>query len=215
MKTMMTITGLLLLSALPASAQDLTVYGGASLSFDIAPDGAGSANATSLSSNLEAERGSLYGGISAKVENDSANNEVSLYAGYRGETDGGLSYGGVYTRYFYPNDRAGDYGELGLSVGQSVGEKVGMSLDLYYDHTNKLGSGYVGAEFYATDKMTISANYGVYENEDAPSEQEWDLGITYGLTDEAAVDLRYYDGSDYTDGYFGLELTFDTTILGG
>jgi hypothetical protein len=215
MTKILIMTGLLLSAAIPALAQDLTVYGGASLSFDIEPDGAGSDNTTSLSSYIELEKGSLYGGLSGTVENDSASNEVTLYAGYRNELDSGLSYGAVYTRYFYPNDSASDFGELGLSLGQGLGEKVGVSLDVYYDHTNKLASAYVGAEFYATDKITLSANYGVYENDGAPNEREWDLGVTYGITDEAAVDLRYYDGSDYTDSYFGLELTFDTTILGG
>jgi hypothetical protein len=208
-------TTLILASLQPAFAQDLTVYGGAALEFDLEPDGEGSDNTTSLSAYIELERGSLYGGLSGTVENDSESNEVYVYAGYRNTLDSGLSYDAYYTRYFYPNDSASDYGELGFSLGQSLGDKVGVSLDLYYDHTNELGSAYVGAEYYATDKITISATYGVYENDGAPSEREWDVGVTYGLTDEAAIDLRYYDGTDYTDSYFGLELTYDTTILGG
>jgi hypothetical protein len=215
MTKMLIVTGLLLSTAMPSLAQDLVIYGGTSLAFDIEPDGAGSDNTTSLSAYIELEKGSLYGGLSGTVENDTASNEVYLYAGYRNELDSGLSYSAVYTRYFYPNDTGSDYGEIALSLGQPLGDKIGVSLDLYYDHTFKLASAYVGAEFYATDKITLSANYGVFENDGAPNEQEWDLGVTYGLTDEAAVDLRYYDGSDYTEGYFGLELTFDTTILGG
>lgn len=215
MNKILIFTSLMLTAAHPALAQDLVVYGGASLGFDIEPDGAGSDNATSLSAYIELEKGSLYGGLSGTVKNDSASNEVDVYAGYRDERDSGLSYGVVYTRYLYPNDSASNFGELGLSLGQTLGEKAAVSLDVYYDHTNKLASAYVGAEFYATDTITLSANYGVYENDGAPNEQEWDLGVTYGLSDEAAVDLRYFDGSDYTDGYFGLELSFDTTILGG
>lgn len=215
MKRYMMATALILAATQSATAQELVVYGGTSLAFDIEPDGAGSDNTTSLSAYIELEKGNIYGGISGKIENDTASNEVYLYAGYRNELDSGLSYSAVYTRYFYPNDTASDYGEVALSLGQPIGDKVGVSLDLYYDHTNELASAYVGAEFYATDKITLSANYGVYENDGAPNEQEWDVGVTYGLSDEAAVDLRYYDGSDYTDGYVGLELTFDTTILGG
>jgi hypothetical protein len=215
MKKMLMFTGLLLSTAVPATAQDFAVYGGASLAYDIEPDGNGSDDASSLSAYIELEKGSVYGGLSGTVENDSDNNEVYIYAGYRNELDSGFSYDVYYTRYFYPNDTDSDFGELGLSLGQSVGEKIDVSLDVYYDHTNELGSAYVGAEYYATEKITLSANYGVYENDGAPSEQEWDLGLTYGLTDDAAFDIRYYDGSDYTDGYVGLELTFDTTILGG
>lgn len=43
--------------------------------------------------------------------------------------------------------------------------------------------------------------------------KEWDFGVTYGLTDEAGVDLCDHGGSEYFDSYIGLSLTFDTTIF--
>ena len=196
-------------------AQDMVVYSGAEVELLFDPDGAGSGTEASLSSYVEAERAGFYAGLLAKYVDDTASNEVNLYAGYRRDLDSGLSYGLVYTRYIYPNDSASNYGELGLSLGQTLGEKAALSFDAYYDHDNKLGSAYVGAEFYATDKITLSANYGTYEVDAAPSEQEWDVGASYAFTDEAAVDLRYYDGTEYTDSYFGLSVTYDTTIFGG
>ena len=58
-------------------------------------------------------------------------------------------------------------------------------------------------------------NYGTYQVDGASNEQEWDLGATYYVGEETAMDLRYYDGSDYVDSYFGLSLTWDSTLLGG
>jgi uncharacterized protein (TIGR02001 family) len=215
MKRSVIAVSLLVVCPVPVLAQDWVVYGGgeAELLFD--PDGAGSGTEASLSSYIEAERAGFYAGLFAKYVDDTASNEVNLYAGYRRDLDSGLSYGLVYTRYIYPNDSASNYGELGLSLGQTIGEKAAVSFDAYYDHTNELGSAYVGAEFYATDKITLSANYGTYEVDAAPSEQEWDVGASYAFTDEAAVDVRYYDGTEYTDSYFGLSVTYDTTIFGG
>lgn len=66
-----------------------------------------------------------------------------------------------------------------------------------YDPENELGNAYIGAAYTATDRLEVSANYGVYEVADAGSETEWDLGATWALSDETGVDLRYYDGSEY------------------
>lgn len=215
MKRSVIAVSLLAACPLPVLAQDLVVYGGGEAELLFEPGGAGSGTEASLSSYIEAERAGFYAGLSAEYVDDKVSHEVDLYAGYRRDLDSGLSYGLVYTRYIYPNDTASNYGELGLSLGQTLGDKVELTFDAYYDHTNKLGSAYVGAEFNATDKISLSANYGTYEVDSAPSEQEWDVGASYAFTDEAAVDVRYYDGTEYTDSYFGLSVTYDTTIFGG
>lgn len=202
-------------AASPAVAQDWIVYGGGEIEFLFNPDGAGSGTTSSLSAYAEAEMSGFYLGALGKVVNDSASNELDLYLGYRNELASGFSYDLYYTRYFYPNDSASNYGEIGFSLGQPLGDQAAISLDAYYDHDNRLGSVYAGAEFYATDRVTISANYGTYEVAGAGNEQEWDLGASYALSDEAAVDLRYYDGTEYVDSYFGLSLSFDTTLFGG
>ena len=141
--------------------------------------------------------------------------EVDLYLGYRAETAGGFSYDIGYSRYYYPNDGGDCCGEITLALGMPVGDKLSATLDLAYDPEAELGNAYVGAAFAVTDTVEISANYGVYEVDAAPSEQEWDLGATYYIGEETAVDARWYDGSEYVDGYFGLSLTWDTTLMGG
>jgi uncharacterized protein (TIGR02001 family) len=196
-----------------AAAQGITVYGGAELEYKFDENGPGTGNNGYLSAYVEAELSGFYTGIWGQVADDDLLNEVDLYLGYRNETAGGVSYDFGYTRYIYPNDGGDCCGELTVSLGVPVGEKLSTELELAYDPEAKLGNAYLEVAYQATDKFAVSANYGVYEVEAAPSEQEWDFGVTYGLTDEAAVDLRYYDGSDYVDSYIGLSLTFDTTIF--
>lgn len=197
----------------PAAAQDVFVYGGAELEFLIQPDGADSENASTLNAYIEVEQSGFYAGLFGEIANDTTANEVDLYLGYRAETTGGISYDIGYSRYIYPNDGGDCCGEITFSLGAPLGDKFGASLDLAYDPEASLGNAYLGLEFYATDAITLSANYGTYQVADASSEQEWDVGVAYALSDEAAFDLRYYDGTEYVDSYIGLSLSFDTTIF--
>jgi uncharacterized protein (TIGR02001 family) len=196
-----------------AMAQDVSVYGGAELEFTFDEFGPDTGTGTYLSGYLELERSGFYAGLWGQVADDDTLNEVDVYLGYRNETASGVSYDFGYTRYIYPNAGGDCCGELTASLGVPIGDKLSTTLDLAYDPDASLGNAYVGVAYQATDTFGLSANYGVYEVADAASEQEWDFGVTYGLTDEAAVDLRYYDGSEYVDSYIGLSLTFDTTIF--
>lgn len=197
----------------PAAAQDFFVYGGAELEFLLEPDGAGSDNVSRLNAYIELEKSGFYAGLFGEIANDTTANEVDVYLGYRAETASGLSYDIGYSRYIYPNDGGDCCGEFTVSLGAPLGDKFGASLDLAYDPEASLGNAYLGLEFYATDAITLSANYGTYDVADADSEREWDVGVAYALSDEAAVDLRYYDGTDYVESYVGLSLTWDTTIF--
>lgn len=209
---LMTI-GLIAAPMAPAAAQDFFVYGGAELEFLLEPNGADSDNINTLDAYIELEKAGFYIGLFGEISSDEIADEVDVYLGYRGETSGGFSYDIGYSRYIYPNDGGDCCGEITLSLGTPLGDKFGASLDLAYDPEASLGNAYMGLEFYATDQITISANYGTYEVDGAGSEQEWDFGAGYALTDEVAIDLRYYDGSEYVDSYVGLALTFDTTIF--
>lgn len=196
-----------------ATAQDLSVYSGAELEFLFDEDGPDTGTNSYLSGYFEIEKSGFYAGVWGQVANDDTLNEVDIYLGYRNELASGVSYDFGYTRYIYPNDGGNCCGELTASLGVPIGDKVTTTLGLAYDPDAELGNAYVEIAYQATDKFGVSANYGVYEVDAAPSEQEWDLGVTYSITDEAAVDLRYYDGSEYVDSYLGLSLTFDTTLF--
>jgi uncharacterized protein (TIGR02001 family) len=212
-KVAVTAAAMLGLGAGAGLAQGPSVFGGAEVELTFDEFGPDSGTTSYLSGYLELDSSGFYAGIWGQVANDSALSEVDLYIGYRNETAAGLSYDFGYTRYIYPNDGGDCCGELTVSLGVPLGEKLSTSLDLAYDPDASLGNAYVGVAYQATDKLGVSANYGVYEVEAASSETEWDFGVTYGLTDESAVDLRYYDGSEYAGSYIGLSLTFDTTIF--
>jgi uncharacterized protein (TIGR02001 family) len=209
----MTASAIFALAASGALAQDVAVYGGTELEFTFDENGPDTGTATYLSGYLELERNGFYGGIWGQVADDDTLNEVDLYLGFRNELASGVSYDFGYTRYIYPNDGGNCCGEVTASLGVPIGDKLSTTLDLAYDPDSELGNAYVELAYQATDRFGISANYGVYEVEEAPSEQEWDFGVTYSLTDEAALDLRYYDGSEYEDSYIGLSLAYDTTIF--
>jgi uncharacterized protein (TIGR02001 family) len=205
-------------TAATLSTQDapgaFVVYTGLGLEFTSDEYGRGTGTSISLDSYIEAEINGFYFGIYGERTDEKIDNEVNLYFGYRNELESGFSYDLGYTRYIYPNDGGNCCGEITFGLFAPVGEQLGFGLDLAYDPDARIGNVYVLAEYYASEKWTISANYGVYEVEGASSEQEWDFGATYALTDEAALDLRYYDGSEY-DGYMALYLSFDTTLFGG
>ena len=196
-----------------ATAQDVSVFAGAELEFLFDEDGPDAGTNSYASGYFEVERSGFYAGVWGQVANNDILNEVDVYLGYRNELASGLSYDFGYTRYIYPEDGGNCCGELTASLGVPIGEKLTTTLDLAYDPDAKLGNAYVEIAYQATDKFAVSTNYGVYEVADASSEQEWDLGATYNLTDETAVDLRYYDGSEYVDSYIGLSMTFDTTLF--
>jgi hypothetical protein len=201
---------LALMGAVPASAEGLTLLGGGELDLRFPQEG----STQELTAYLEVERAGFYAGFEGLVANDSAATEVSLYAGYRQDLATGFSYDLFYTRYFHPNDGGDCCGEIGLSLGVAVGERLELLTDLTIDPDTSLGSVEVGAEQQLTDQLALSANFGLFQQEEEPDERTWDLGVIYALDDTAAVEFRYYDSSAEETGYFGLLLTFDTEILG-
>lgn len=201
--------------AAPSAAQDFTVYSGVALEHLVRPDGDGFPSRTSIEGYVEGEVSGFYAGIWARRADNEDYDRLDLYLGYRRDLDSGFSYDLSYYRYGYPNDSASNYGEFILGVSQALGDQALVSLDLAYDPDSKLSNAYLGAEYYPADKWTISANVGTYEVDGAGSEQEWDFGATYNFTDEASLDVRYYDGTEYVSGYVGLFLAFDTTLFGG
>lgn len=172
-----------------AFAEETSVYGGAEVELTFDELGPDTGTTSYLSGYLEFERRHFYAGIWGQVANDEALSELDVYLGYRNKTAAGLSYDFGYTRYIYPNDGGDCCGELTVSLGVPIGDKLTATLDLAYDPAGSLGNAYVEVAYQASEKFGLLANYGVCEIEDAPSEQESDSGVTYSLTDETAVDL--------------------------
>ncbi len=191
------------------AAPGLAVFVGGEVELTFPSDGA----TREISVYAEAERNGIYGGVTALAADDRASDEISLYAGYRAETEAGLSYDLSYVRYFYPNDGGDCCGEFVLALEQPLNEVFALSGELTADPETSFNSVTVGGSYGLSGEIALSANFGLVHDEPGRHAREWDLGMTYALSDKAALDLRYYDGSDF-EGYLGLALTFDTTLLG-
>ena len=204
-----TTVALTLVQTLAAAGQDLKLLGGGALVFGFE----GGDTEQELSGYLEAERFGFYGGALGLVSTDIDQKRVDLYGGYRAETATGFSYDLSYTRSYYPNDGGNCCGEIALALGQTVGEALNLSGELTYQPEASLAGIEVGAEYFVTERLAISANLGTFEQDTGSSATEWDVGVKYGLNEASDLNLRYYDQPD-TDGRIELSLTFETSLLG-
>lgn len=195
------------------AAAGFVVTGGVSLEFSNGEYGRGSGPSRSAGAYVEAEFNGFYVGVDGLVTDRKTDNEVDYYLGFRHELASGLSYELGYIRYTYPRDDGDCCGEVTAGLAWPLGDDLAFDLDLAYDPAARIGNVYVAGEYDASDKWTLSANYGRYEVEDADAEREWDFGAAYAVTDATAVDLRWYDSTAY-DGYLALAVSFDTTLLG-
>lgn len=206
---LMAATSACLIAATPALSQDVTVYGGAAVVYSMQLDNAAGDNTLAFQPYVEAEVNGLYAGFWLSLNSDSVATEVDIYLGYRNETASGMAYDLAYTRYFYPNAGGNCCGELSLELNAPAGDVLTLNINAALDPQNSTGSVSVGGDYAIGDKFSLGAAIGLADFNGA---QEWELGASYQLTEQAAVDLTYYDGSDYT-GYVELKLSFDTTLL--
>lgn len=199
------------LAASSAVAQALSVTGGARLGFTNEASSGVTSNAYGY---VKGSIANFYLGASADIYNDSALNEVDLYAGYTNSLANGLSYDVSYTRYIYPNGGGDCCGGVGLSLSLPLGAAVTGTADANYypeDHTTDT---HLTLDYVLNDKTTLTGRVGRVGNVGAADTKEWELAASYALGQQTAVKVHYYDGSDYK-GYFGLDLTWDTALLGG
>ncbi len=198
------------LPALPAAAQGLSVYAGAGIFFK---NSSNKGTRNDFNAYVEGEIAHVYGGLSGDIYNDSNSDVVDLYLGYRNSTASGVSYDISYDRSFYPNDGGDCCGDVAFSVGVPLGDKITTTFDANYYPEDKLSDAHLKLSYALNDKVTLSGKVGVVQNAGAPDTKEYQLAVAYQLGDETAVKLHYYDGDTYK-GYFGLDLTWDTTLKG-
>jgi len=205
------LVGLLALPGFATQAQDVSVYAGAALSFSSGAENKGTRQ--DLNGYVEGEMSGFYLGVSADIYSDSVNDEIDPYFGYRGETAGGLSYDASYTHYFYPNDGGACCGDIYLSLGVPVGDALTINADADYYPEDELSAASIGLDYALNDRLTLSGSFGLATQTVGDATQNWELAAAYKLGDTTAVKLHYYDGSDFKP-YVGLDLTWDTTLLG-
>ena len=199
------------LAGLPAYADDLTVYGGAALTFTANGD---DATKRDFNAYVEGDIANFYLGASGDIYHDANSDEVDLSFGYRNTLANGLDYDLSYTRNFFPNDGGDCCGDIDLILSLPLGDALKAKLDTNYYPEDKLADAHVSMEYMLSDKITLTGKLGWVQNDGVPNTQEWELAVRYALGAESAVKLHYYDGSDYKP-YLALDLTWDTTLLGG
>ncbi len=202
-----------LLGTSPALAQDLFVYGGAAIEFEMEPNGNGSDNKTDVNAYVEIEKSGFFAGVWAEKSTDETSDKADIYIGYRSETAAGVSYYVDLNRRTYFND-VGDYTVIDVGAGFPIVGNLSGSVDFsHYVDPDPVNDIYVGLSYAVTDRFSVAASYGSYGYAGAADEQEWDFGVDYALGDETSVGVRYYDGTEYADPYFGATLSWDTTFL--
>lgn len=198
-------------SVQPALAGGLTVTGGASLSYATSGTPGTRADAYGY---VEGSLANVYAGASLDVYKDSASDEVDLDIGYRNTLGSGLSYDLSYTRYIYPSDGGDCCGDVALSLSLPVGDALTMTLDGNYYTEDKTTDTHLTVDFAVSDKITLTGVVGRVGNAGDADTKEWELAATYALGEETGIKVHYYDGNDYKP-YIGVDLTWDTTLLGG
>ncbi len=198
------------LPALPAFAGDFSLFGGVGLTFS-------TGNSTphdDLNLYLEGDLDNFYLGFSTDAYNESVLNEVDLSLGYRSNTPIGLTYDVSYTRYLYPNDGGDCCGDIYLKLTYPLTPTLTGKFEGDYYPESKLSEAHLSVIYDMNDKITLTARVGTVRNDGAPNTNEWEVAAAYAIGNETSVKLHYYKGNDY-DGYFGLNLNWDTTIFGG
>ena len=199
------------LAGLPVFAGDLSIDGGAALSFRAVGD---PATKPAFNAYVEGDLANFYLGASGDIYNDSTSNKVDLSLGYRNTIASGLAYDLSYTRNFNSNDSGNCCGDIDVILTMPLSDALSAKLDTNYYPEDKLAEAHVSMDYKLNDKITLTGKVGVVQNASAPNTQELELLARYALGTESALTLHYYDGSDYKP-YLGLDLTWDTTLLGG
>lgn len=203
----------LAVGATAARAQDVTVYGGVTVTSNYVFRGVTfSDDGPAVQPYVEVEVNGFYAGLwGSNVDfgpGGTDNFEVDYYIGYRGETQGGFSYDLNYDRFTF--DDTGDCcGEFNVVLGYPVGDKVGLSAVFAYDPEAETLASAVGASYAINDAVSVSGSYGYDE---ALSHNYWDLGVNYAVNDTTSLDLRYYETTD-TDALLVAGVSFDFTLF--
>lgn len=131
------------------------------------------------------------------ASDDAFSYEHDIYAGYAGETDGGLAYDVGYLFYNYNEEADFDFSELYFSLGYG-----GLSATAFvFVHTEAEESDGVGVigedyDFDFGETYYLSVDYGF----SLPSVEGVDFGLHVGYHDGDFVDA--FNFADGTDDYF-------------
>jgi uncharacterized protein (TIGR02001 family) len=145
--------------------------------------------------------GSFYAGVWASNVDfgDDTSTEYDVYGGFRTEAGGfAVDVGAVYYGYVdAPSFADYEYVEFKLAASRAIGPaSVGAAAyyspdffgvddqALYYE---------VNAGFSPMEKLTVTGAVGQQQLDVSDDYVTWNVGATYALTDNVAIDVRYHD----------------------
>ena len=174
-----------------------------------------------LQAGVDLTAGSFYAGAWASNVDfgDDTEAEVDLYGGFRTEAAGfAFDIGAVAYLYVEAPDGADyDYVELKAAASRAIGPVTAGAV-VYYspdffglDEEATYVEGNVA--FTPADRWTVSAAVGYQALDVNDDYTTWNAGVAFALTDNLAVDVRYYDtdvDGPLSDDRFvgGLKVTF-------
>lgn len=148
---------------------------------------------------IDLTAGGFYAGVWASNVDfgDDTDAEVDFYAGYRTEVSGFALDGGViaYSYVNAPNFADYNYTEFKLAASRAVGPAtVGAAVYYSPSYLNEETVYYeLNGGFTPVDKLSLSAAVGIQTYEDSEEYTTWNVGATYALIDNVAIDVRYHD----------------------
>jgi uncharacterized protein (TIGR02001 family) len=154
-----------------------------------------------IQGGVDVTAGSFYvGGWASNVDfGDDTDAEIDIYGGYRTEAAGfALDFGVI--GYLYPGEPDGadyNYAEFKAAASRAVGPAT-VGAAVYYspdffgvDETATYAE--INGAFSPADKWTISGAVGQQWLDVTDDYVTWNAGVAYALTDNLAIDVRYYD----------------------
>lgn len=151
--------------------------------------------------SVDVTAGDLYAGAWASNVDyaDGTDGEIDLYGGYRAEHQGFEINLGV-AAYFYPgqpDDADYDFVELKAAASRAVGPvTVGAAVFWSGDYFGEDDTAtYVEANvsFSPAPDFTVSGAVGHQALDVFGDYATWNLGVSYDVTDNAVIDVRYHD----------------------
>lgn len=214
MKTKLTIAAASALALLPfaAQAEGLALSAGvaATAAFDTS-DGLEHVENT-FEGYIEGELNGFHGGIWAgSLYDDPADDfEYELSLGYGADINDTIAYDITATGYYLNNGGYQSY-DIAFELSGALTDSASGAIGFAWDPDAKTVETTLGLEYALTDKITLAGEIGHSEADD---NNFGEFGVSYALTDSAAVELLYEDADDDV-GTLSLTVSYDFDLLGG
>lgn len=161
---------------------------------------------------LQGSYNGFYAGVwAATLDGDPVDDaEIEVYLGYGNELANGLSYSLTYTRYYL--DDTGYLGyDVTLGLGYAINDAFSIGAEIALDpETDDLDRN-ISLHYDLNDRISM---YALAGKSDAWDHNYAELGVSYALTDQAAVSLLYED-ADNLPGVVTLTVSYDFNVFGG